>query len=173
MSRRALTEEMKAEAFRLYKNRSLTVKEIANITNIGYGTLIGLYSRAFKDGTLKYRQPEKQDNSSRFTEEDLRQISVDYYEKGLTVKQLEEKYNIKQKQIQRMRRIFGGSYEKKYLTKKAVEQYDLEGNKIAEYDSLAEAQRKTGVNTGTITMCCRGEKYYKTAGGFVWKYKEK
>lgn len=52
---------------------------------------------------------------------------------------------------------------------KRVLQYDKKGNLIAEYLSAAEATRQTGINYGNISSCC-SEKY-KSAGGFVWKYK--
>lgn len=63
-----------------------------------------------------------------------------------------------------------------------VEQYDLEGNFIAEYPSINEAQRCTGISETCIINYCRG--YYinystgkkvnvNHAGGYKWKYKEK
>ena len=57
-------------------------------------------------------------------------------------------------------------YAKKYY--KAVEQYSSQGDFIAKYDSLTEAQRVTGVELHNISECCRGKS--KTAGGFVWQY---
>lgn len=57
---------------------------------------------------------------------------------------------------------------------KTVMQYDLQGNFIKEYPSYREAQRQTGITT--IYVVCQGEKRAKkrqrTAGGYVWKYKE-
>ena len=49
-------------------------------------------------------------------------------------------------------------------------QFSKEGELIAEYPSIAEAERQTGCNRGNICKCCRGERKY--AGGFIWKYKE-
>jgi hypothetical protein len=40
-------------------------------------------------------------------------------------------------------------------------------NKIAEYKSISDAERKNGISH--ISMCCSGKR--KTAGGFIWKYK--
>lgn len=58
--------------------------------------------------------------------------------------------------------------------KKPVLQYDLQGNFVAEYPSYREAQRQTGINS--IDVVCRGERQkgrkQKTAGGYIWKYKE-
>lgn len=52
----------------------------------------------------------------------------------------------------------------------SVLQYDLDGNFIEEYYSLKIAEIKTGVRNGNISNCCSGR--YKTAGGFIWKYKK-
>ena len=41
-----------------------------------------------------------------------------------------------------------------------------------EYKSSAEAQRQTGINSRTICYVCNKKGYYKTAGGYHWKYRE-
>ena len=51
---------------------------------------------------------------------------------------------------------------------KIILQYDLKGNFIKEWESMAEARRQT--NISHICCCCKGQR--KTAGGFIWKYKE-
>ena len=51
-----------------------------------------------------------------------------------------------------------------------VLQYSKSGELIAEYPSTHEAERQTGCNHGHICDCCKGK--YKSAGGFIWKYKE-
>lgn len=53
---------------------------------------------------------------------------------------------------------------------KPVLQFDKEGNFIREYPSMREAQRQT--NIIGIDKVCSGVKYRKTAGGYVWKYKD-
>ena len=57
---------------------------------------------------------------------------------------------------------------------KTVLQYDQNGNLLKEYPSYREAQRQTGIKG--IDVVCRGERQkgrkQKTAGGYVWKYKE-
>ena len=52
---------------------------------------------------------------------------------------------------------------------KAVIQLDLNGNVVAEYESLSEASRKTKINCGHICQCAKGHE--KTAGGFKWQYR--
>ena len=49
---------------------------------------------------------------------------------------------------------------------KAVKQYTLEGQFIAEYPSIKEAERRTGISN--IGACCRGVQ--KTAGTSLWEY---
>ena len=71
-------------------------------------------------------------------------------------------------------RVLGNNKQIEYSIKKAVIQYDLKGNFIAEYPSYREAQRQTGISA--IDVVCRGDRQkgrkQKTAGGFIWKYKE-
>lgn len=51
-----------------------------------------------------------------------------------------------------------------------VIQYDKNNNYIAEYNSITEAQNKTGINKSNISACCKNKT--KTAGGYIWKYKQ-
>ena len=52
---------------------------------------------------------------------------------------------------------------------KTVLQFSLDGKLIAEYESVSEAIRKTGILK--ISNVCRGER--KQAGGYIWRYKDK
>lgn len=36
---------------------------------------------------------------------------------------------------------------------------------------MTEAERCTGINQTNIVSCCKNRKYHKTAGGYIWKYK--
>ena len=49
-------------------------------------------------------------------------------------------------------------------------QFSKDGEFIAEYPSIKEAERQTGCYHGNICNCCKGK--YKSAGGFIWRYKE-
>jgi len=53
-----------------------------------------------------------------------------------------------------------------------VEQFDKDGNLLAEFISQSEAGRITGVSQAMIGRCCRKKKYYKTAGGYEWRFKK-
>lgn len=48
-----------------------------------------------------------------------------------------------------------------------VKMFSAEGEFIAEFPSISEASRKTGINVGNISRCCNGG--CKTANGFVFK----
>lgn len=73
---------------------------------------------------------------------------------------------------------FGWSYEKKdailpiktkHLGDGTVIQYTKNGEYVAEYPSAKEAWRQTGISDTTIGLVCKGKG--KTAGGFIWRYK--
>lgn len=51
---------------------------------------------------------------------------------------------------------------------KKVIQFSLEGEKMTEYSSVAEASRGTGISKTCISRCCRGER--GKSSGFLWKY---
>jgi len=66
--------------------------------------------------------------------------------------------------IEPVKRITDGGKQK------PVVQLDLDGNFISEWNSLSEADRKTGTSFKNISLCCLNKR--KTAGGFKWMYKE-
>jgi hypothetical protein len=51
---------------------------------------------------------------------------------------------------------------------KLVEQISLEGKLLTTFDSLHEAERKTGVHRQRISDCCKAK--LKSAGGYIWRY---
>lgn len=50
-----------------------------------------------------------------------------------------------------------------------VIQFTKDGQFVAEYPSVKEAEKQTNIKQPSISMCCNGVR--KTAGGYVWKYK--
>jgi hypothetical protein len=54
--------------------------------------------------------------------------------------------------------------------KKPVAQYNLQGELLNTYNSVSEAGDITNICKQNIAEVCRGIKYRKTAGGFIWKY---
>lgn len=53
--------------------------------------------------------------------------------------------------------------------KKQIIQYAIDGGLIGIYNSTMEAERNTNVDHSTIIRCCKNKQ--KTAGGYIWKYK--
>ena len=51
-----------------------------------------------------------------------------------------------------------------------VKQFTKSNKLIKEWNSIAEAGRKLRIHSSDIGSCCLGHR--KTAGGYVWKYKE-
>ena len=51
-----------------------------------------------------------------------------------------------------------------------VLQFSKDGELIAEYPSIKEAERQTGCHHGSICACCKGR--LKTCGRYIWKYKK-
>jgi len=54
---------------------------------------------------------------------------------------------------------------------KSIVQYSKEGILIREWKSILEAAKTLGISDSIISACCKGKKGYKSAGGFLWKYK--
>lgn len=110
-----ISTENKQKAIRLYKNKDLTITEISNITNISVPFLNKIYSECFKNGTLKPRNEGKLNNSNKrkFTEEQEKEIAIDWYEKDLKLEQLKAKWNIHPVQLQRIRNKYRDIYGNK------------------------------------------------------------
>jgi hypothetical protein len=69
--------------------------------------------------------------------------------------------------------LWSYDYKEKFIPdsdnrKKEVLQYNLNGNLLAQYISVAEASRKSGLSKTCIARCCRQER--ENSGGFLWKY---
>jgi len=54
--------------------------------------------------------------------------------------------------------------------KRSILQLTLDGVLVKQWDCIRDIQRELGLNNSCITACCRGKKYFKTAGGFKWQY---
>lgn len=50
-----------------------------------------------------------------------------------------------------------------------INQYTRGGEFVAQYKSISEAERKTGISSSTISSCILKKPLRKTAGGYVWK----
>lgn len=85
------------------------------------------------------------------------------------------------KEIHKRNRPKKEKIKKPNKCKKPVLQYTLDGEFIAEYESISEAARENGLCASNIGSCCQqkeisnkkgGIQRYKTVGGSIWKYKE-
>jgi len=63
-----------------------------------------------------------------------------------------------------------GKFGKDHPTSRAVVQFDKRGHYMRVYGSISEAERETGVFNQGICNVCLGKQ--KTAGGYIWKYKQ-
>lgn len=61
------------------------------------------------------------------------------------------------------------SARKREDNKKQIIQYAINGGLIGIYNSTMEAERNTNIDRSTIIRCCKNKQ--KTAGGYIWKYK--
>ena len=61
-------------------------------------------------------------------------------------------------------------FKKESHRNKSVSQYDLDNKLIYTFKSAADAHKITGVKRTKISHCANGRQ--KTAGGFIWKFKE-
>lgn len=60
----------------------------------------------------------------------------------------------------------------RHITKqnRKVRQLTMDGNFVAEYGSISNAARETGITRININDVCRGKLHCKSAGGFRWEY---
>lgn len=54
--------------------------------------------------------------------------------------------------------------------KRKVQQLSMDGTLLATYDSIKEAEEKTGCSNKNISTVCKGSR--KSCGGYIWKYTE-
>ena len=187
--------EQKQKAIRLYKNKSLTQKEIANLTDISMPQLTVIFRQAFELGILKPRRPEfalkpavpkgqgkgkyvptgkrvgNPNFRPKYTEEQKKEIAQDYYEKGLTLTQMKEKWNIHPMQLQAIRKKVGGNYgRRENPNQRVVQQFTKNGELVAEFGNGLKASKETGICYVNINKCCNGK--MPSAGGYVWRFKE-
>ena len=68
-------------------------------------------------------------------------------------------------------RLASAKFNKSGFRSLTTLQYDKDGNFIKEWESAKEAGNTIGIYPSSITRTCNNER--NTAGGFVWKYKNK
>ena len=61
-------------------------------------------------------------------------------------------------------------YNNRYSFNKCISQFTLKGVYIRDWDAISTASKELNINCSNISQCCLGKR--KSAGGYVWKYKE-
>lgn len=133
-----ISEEQKAKAKMLYRNKSMRITEIANLTNISISTMARFLREWFESGELKPRQPQKaltprtpkgqgkdhyyESNGRphasqtawsrrKIQGEQEKQLLYEYYILNWSVKDIKKKYGINEPQLQRIRNHYGEQYK--------------------------------------------------------------
>jgi hypothetical protein len=71
--------------------------------------------------------------------------------------------------LRKMPNSWNGKFGSSHGSSKGVLQYDKNGLLIKEYGSIIEASDFIKIHPSGITGVCKGK--HKTAGGYIWKYK--
>lgn len=58
------------------------------------------------------------------------------------------------------------------FNRKQIIQYDKEGNFIKKWNSITEASKELKINRTSIVRCVKKNRHNKTAGGYIWQYKQ-
>ena len=113
-------------------------------------------------------------SSYKRTEEHRKKISEAHTGKHLSE---ETRKKISESKTGEKHPMFGKHFSEEHNNKisqskgvNGILQFSKDGEFIAEYPSIHEAERNTGCNNCNICNCCKGNR--KSAGGFIWKYKE-
>ncbi len=64
-----------------------------------------------------------------------------------------------------------GRFGKNHPNSKSVNQYTLDNVFIKSWESTKNIERELKIHHSHISKCCKGK--IKTAGGYIWKYKER
>lgn len=73
--------------------------------------------------------------------------------------------------IERVSNSMKGKHINRKDWSKPILQFTKQGEFVAEYPSIREAVRQTGIIRQNISSCCNNKRNYKSAGGYVWKFK--
>lgn len=146
--------------------------DLYNSTNPDFGYNRTRYPLALQDPKVqvKIRTPEYYESQGkRMREWNIRQWSDPEYRKMTSARSREV-------QLERLKNPAYLKEKTEHLKKAtdkmkaAVGQYDSEGNLIATFKGLREAERSMGLANDAIGKVCRGVKNRKRAGGYVWRY---
>lgn len=131
-----------------------------------------LKTKESKDGYLRVTLSNNKDNKIYFIHRLVAQTFLcnPYNHKEVNHKD-ENKRNNYVDNLEWCTRKYNINYGKRTLkTQKRIIQYDRKGNFIKEWNSISECDNKLNIAHQSICACCKGKR--KTAGGYVWRYKD-
>ena len=144
-------------------------------------SLIENYEQAINDNTKKWHCHHRRE--SVYTKKGLIEIGEYYHRPAIELIFMTEEDHKRFHHIGKNNPLFGKHLSedtKKKMSKalignhnsptKPILQYTKDGEFIKEWTSTSEASRFLGIAHSSITCCCQGVRY-KSAGGFVWRYK--
>ena len=142
-------------------------------TNNGYN--ISSYGNSHYERTEEHKKKMSEANTGKhFSEEQKRKMSEAKI--GITFSE-EHKKKLSEALSGEKNPNFGKHFSEEHKKKMSesmgvngILQFSKNGEFIAEYPSIKEAERQTGCYHGNICKCCKGR--LKTCGGFIWKYKK-
>jgi hypothetical protein len=161
-----LIKEKEKEFISLYGRIDKKTGSLVNLTDGGDGhfnmseenrkKLSELCTERFKDKT----KPKEQ----------LKKMSQWQIGKKLSTKTINKRTQTRKENA--VKRGYYVSKEKIEKESKKLIQFVVEMNPIKEWVSISEILRKTNIKKGNIINVCKFKPKYKTAGGFIWRYKD-
>ena len=103
----------------------------------------------------------------------IKEKLIELCNKCNNISQISEELNITRPTIRKYLIEYGlyDNFKMKYdFHSKIVEQYDLNLNFIKEWPSISDAENSLNIAHGDISQCAMHKR--RSAGGFIWKYKE-
>lgn len=116
-------------------------------------------SREFKEKSLKAKQTSE-----------FREKQAERSKKALNTEEFHKRHSLKMKEVNNRPEMRARHIGSNNINAQKVRQYDLNGDFIAEYETVAEASRITGISHSKICAVARGDR--KTSGGYKWAYPE-
>lgn len=128
-----------------------------------------------EDKKLNKQQAEKMRRSileNKYSGRNIRDVIIELYKAGMNFEEIaSELYTCKYNVSYHLERA--GKYKRSNYhggIRNSVSQYSIDGEHIADYVSVTEAGRQTGIPRTSIANCCIGT--VKSARGFIFAYKD-
>ena len=149
-----------------YKAKSYCCEEISLIEN---------YNQAIADQTkmwdIHHRRECDSEGRTLFTKKQLIDMNL-YYQRPASELVFVTRSMHKKIHLEQMRKCWKKGGKSQIKIEKCsipIFQFSLDGTFIREWPSLSEASHQLKTSIGNICSCLKGR--YKSAGGFVWRYK--